>query len=344
MTAATLKIDLSALTQNWLALNAMSGAETGAVVKANAYGLGAAKVSQALAAVGARCFFVALASEGETIRTAIGPDAHIMVFGGHMEGDAELLEAHKLTPILNSVDQMIRHFERLPNHPFGVQLDSGMNRLGLEPAEWAAIKDIAMSKNPDFIMSHLSCADDPSHPMNEWQLNNFCAMTDDLRVDRSLAATGGILLGSDYHFNLTRPGIGIYGGLPYRDAQPVVQLEAKVIQFREVAANETVGYGNSWVASGPCRIATVAIGYADGVLRSLSSNGNFYFEKTPCPIVGRVSMDLVTVDISNLEIIPETLSLLCNEQTIDDVAAMAGTIGYEILTAFGSRYERLIAT
>ena len=235
MTTATLSIDLNAIAANWQALNKMTGCDTGAVIKANAYGLGIDRVAPVLAAQGARKFFVAVAEEGVALRRVLGPGPAINVFAGHMPGDADMIRSAALTPMINSVDQMIAHVEALPGHRFGVQLNSGMNRLGMDPAEWAALRDIALAQNPTLIMSHLACADEPNHPMNARQLKTFREMTDGLNVPRSLAATGGIMLGRDYHFDLTRPGIGVYGGLPFADAMPVVTLDVPVIQVREVA-------------------------------------------------------------------------------------------------------------
>jgi alanine racemase len=341
MSTAKLTIDLDALATNWRSLDAKTNCETAAVVKANGYGLDAGRAGQALAKAGARNFFVAAAEEGVALRRAIGPGLGISVFSGHMEGDAHILKEFALTPMLNSVDQMLRHFEALPGHPFGIQLDSGMNRLGMERGEWAAVAEIALGQSPVLIMSHLACADEPSHDMNARQLKEFRELTDGIDVPRSLAATGGILLGPEYHFDLCRPGIGLYGGAPYGDAVPVVKLDLPVIQVRDVVPGETVGYSNAWTAQRPSRIATVAAGYADGLIRAMGSGGiAAYAGDKACPVVGRVSMDLITIDITGLDSEPESLSLLNAEQTVDTLADAAGTIGYEILTSLGHRYAR----
>lgn len=342
MGASLLKINPAALAANWRALDAVSRSETAAVVKADGYGLGSGFVARTLAQAGARSFFVAVAEEGAAVRQALGPGPSIGVFGGHMEGDTSVLRDHMLTPMLNSVDQMLRHVEALPGHPFGIQLDTGMNRLGMEPAEWAALRDIALEQNPKLVMSHLACADDPGHAMNARQRTVFQEMTDGIGVPRSLAATGGTLLGQDYHFDMTRPGIGIYGGMPFEDAEAVVTLEAPVIQIRDLAPGETVGYGNSWTAQRPSRIATISAGYADGLIRAMGPRALVYFDTRPCAVVGRVSMDLITVDITDLDTTPKSLALLNDQQTVDDLAEAAGTIGYEILTSLGPRYHRVI--
>ncbi|TMV08876.1 alanine racemase [Ruegeria sediminis] len=340
MSTARLTINLHALARNWRALDAKSAAETGAVVKADAYGLGAGPVSDALVEAGVRKFFVAVAEEGAAVREAVGSGPMIAVFSGHMEGDTDLLRQHSLVPLINSAEQLLRHFEALPDHPFGIQLDSGMNRLGMEPADWAELRDKALSRKPVLITSHLACADEPDHAMNAKQLSVFKAMTDGVKVPRSLAATGGILLGREYHFDLCRPGIGLYGGMPFDEARPVVKVDLPVIQIRDVAVGETVGYGNTWTARRPSRIATVAAGYADGLHRAIGGGIDAFASGQPCPVVGRISMDLITVDVTDLTKTPTSLRILNGHQTVDDLAEAAGTIGYEILTSLGSRYSR----
>ncbi|SLN58759.1 alanine racemase [Pseudooctadecabacter jejudonensis] len=340
MSTGFLSVDLDALVTNWRALDARSTAETAAVVKADGYGLGADKVGRALMRAGVRRFFVAVAEEGAALRQALGPNVEICVFSGHMRGDTDMIADMMLTPMINTVGQLTRHLEGLPEHPFGVQLDTGMNRLGLEMAEWASIAEIALSQNCRLVMSHLACADEPDHPMNRQQLDQFHLMTDGISVPRSLAATGGILLGPEYHFDLVRPGVGLYGGLPFADAQPVAYLDLPVIQIREVEAGETVGYANSWTAERPSKIATVSGGYADGLIRAMGGHAQLWHGAQPVPVVGRVSMDLITADVTDLSELPGVLSILGSDQTVDAVADHAGTIGYEILTSLGARYQR----
>jgi alanine racemase len=342
MATATLSIDLDAIAANWRALDRLSGAntQTGAVVKADGYGLGSARVVRALAHAGARRFFVACTEEGAAVRQALGEGPQISIFSGHMAGDTDMIHDLDLTPMLNSIDQITRHLESLPNHPFGIQLDTGMNRLGMEQGEWEAVAALVLNAGPELIMSHLACADEPAHEMNAAQLAEFHAMTDGLDVPRSLAATGGILLGPEYHFDLTRPGIGLYGGLPFESGAPTVALSLPVIQTRELAIGETVGYSCAWVAEAPSLIATVAGGYADGLLRTLGNRAVLWAGDVPCPVVGRVSMDAITVDISHLEQAPRKLDILGPHQTVDDLAEAGDTIGYEILTGLGARYAR----
>ena len=340
MSTATLAIDLDAIIANWQSLARLSQGATGAVVKADAYGLGAARVARALARAGCSCFFVAVAEEGATLREALGPDPEILILSGHMRGDTDMIADLGLTPMLNSLDQITRQFEALPGQPFGIQLDTGMNRLGLEWAEWSAVAGIVLDQRPRLLISHLACADEPDHPMNPYQRDAFLRMTDGAGIPRSLAATGGILLGPDYHFDLTRPGIGLYGAAPYSAGRPVLRLDVPVVQVRLLEPGEVVGYGNAWQATRPSRIATLSAGYADGLHRALSHKAMFWHGDLPCPLVGRVSMDLITVDITDLPEDPDHLTLIGPQQSVDDVATQAGTIGYEILTALGPRYAR----
>ncbi|WP_435137906.1 alanine racemase [Pseudopelagicola sp. nBUS_19] len=340
MSTATLTIDLDALAANWRHLDALSNSETAAVVKANAYGLGADRVARALMRIGVHRFFVATVEEGVSLRQAVGPDPEINIFSGHMAGDTDMISDMGLTPMLNSMDQIVRHIEALPRHPFGVQLDTGMNRLGLEAPEWFAIRELLLPRNPSLIMSHMACADDIEHPMNAQQLEAFHQMTDDIDVPRSLAATGGILLGSNYHFDVTRPGIGLYGGLPFINATPVVHLGIPVIQTRDVAKGESVGYSNSWIAERPSRVATIAAGYADGIIRAMGANVSVFANDTPCKVIGRISMDLIGVDMTDLGAEPDHVELLGQHQSVDTLANAASTIGYEILTSMGHRYTR----
>lgn len=341
MTRPLLTIDLDAIAANWVALDRLSVdvVETGAVVKADAYGLGATRVARALRAAGARRFFVAVASEAVTVRAAVGPEPEIFVFAGYTPGDAEALRRTEFRPLLNSPRQVSAFLAEHPRSPCGLQLDSGMNRLGLEPEELETLDFGPLDLR--LVMSHLACADDPEHPGNAAQLGAFRAMTTGFAPGLlSLAATGGVLLGEEYHFAVTRPGVGLYGGLPFADARPVVRLAVPVLQVRDVNVGESVGYGAAWVATRPSRIATLAVGYADGLVRALSG-AVFHADGVACPVVGRVSMDLVTVDVTDLRLEPDAMEVLGPDQGVDALAAAAGTIGYEVLTALGSRYERV---
>jgi alanine racemase len=340
MGTGILTIDLDALADNWRALARLSRGEAGAVVKANGYGCGAAEVAVRLAREGARQFFVATAEEGAAVRAALGPGPAINVFSGHMASDTALIRDHRLIPMLNSPEQAARHRTALPDAPYGVQLDTGMNRLGMEAPDWAATRAELEAGPLALVMSHLACADDPAHPQNAAQLAAFTAMTSGVTAPRSLSATGGILLGADYQFDLTRPGIGLYGGLPFVDAQPVVRLSLPVVQVRDVAPGETVGYSASFTAKQPTRIATLSAGYADGLIRYMSNTAYLFAGEHAGRLAGRVSMDLLTVDVTDLPEIPDHLDILGPQQTVDQLAEAAGTIGYEILTSLGPRYQR----
>ena len=342
MGVGNLNIDLDALADNWRALDDMTGqgCQTAAVVKADGYGLGVGRIARALAKAGARRFFVAVAEEGAEVRRALGPAPEICVLSGHMAGDSDRLRGHNLVPMLNSVDQLTRHLEALPGHPFGLQLDVGMSRLGMGGPEWSAARDLALAAGPEFIMAHLTSSEDRSSEANAAELSRFRAMTDGTVLPRSFANSGGILLGPDYHFDLARPGIALYGGMPFEGHQPVVQLSLPVIQLRQIEAGETVGYNCTWTAERPTLIATVSGGYADGLLRSLQPDLTLWAGDVACRAVGRVSMDLITVDVTDLARIPESLDLLGPHQDVSDLARMAGTISYEILTSLGQRYAR----
>ena len=339
-----LSIDLPALADNWRALDGISGpgVETAAVVKADAYGLGAEQVAPALLRAGARTFFVAIADEGARLRPILGADPGIYVLGGFAPDEEPLFRNHALRPVLNSRQQAERWFKACRGLPCAVQLDSGMNRLGLEEAE---IPPLPADGSVRLVMSHFACADEPHSALNRAQLLEFdrLARALDLPDARlSLAATGGILLGPECHFDLTRPGIGLYGGLPFTDAKAVITLEVPVIQVRDLAPGEVVGYGATWVADRPSRIATIAAGYADGLIRALGNRGCGWHRGRPLPFAGRVSMDLVTLDVTDAPDIAagDAVQLLGTDQTVDALAEAAGTIGYEILTSLGSRYRR----
>lgn len=340
MGTGILSIDLAALAANWRALDALSTRETGAVVKADGYGLGAGVVAKTLAQAGARRFFVAMTEEGAAVRQALGQGPEIYVLSGHMAGDTAALRDHLLIPMLNDAAQVARHRAALPEAPYGVQLDTGMNRLGMEAAEWSGLRADLEPGPFTLILSHLACSDDPDHPQNIDQLKVFGDMTAGVQVPRSFSATGGTLLGRAYHFDLTRPGIGVYGGDPFTAAQPVVRLSLPVIQVRHLSRGETVGYGATFTATRPTKIAAVAGGYADGLLRAMGGIGILYAGNVPCPIAGRVSMDSITVDVTHLPEVPEALDILGPHQTINDLAQAAGTICNEILTSFGGRYAR----
>lgn len=354
---ALLTIDLDAICDNWRLLRAKVGpADCAAVVKADAYGLGAQRVGPALAAAGCRHFFVAHLAEGMALRPLLPAQATVYVLHGAPLGAEAECAAHGLVPVLNSRQQIdawrgvARGLgQRLPAI---VQVDSGMARLGLSAPELAQLTaDSSAFDSIDvaYVMSHLACADEPQHPANAAQLASFVAARRLLpAAPATFANSSGIFLGAAYHFELARPGAALYGVAPVpgqpNPMRPVVRLQGKVMQTRTVEAGAAVGYSASWVAPQASRIVTVSVGYADGYLRSLSGRGSAWLGEVELPLVGRVSMDTITVDVSALPegaIVPGTLlDLLTPQHNVDAVAARAGTIGYEILTSLGSRYER----
>lgn len=339
--AAQLTIDLDAIVANWRALDAKTALNctTAAVVKADAYGCGTATVGRALARAGVNTFFVAVPSEGATLREAIGTGPLIYILGGYGRDQHGLYQANALRPCLNSAQQYKDWFID-DGGPAGIQLDTGMNRLGMEADELAGLGNL--SPQIDLIMSHMGNADDPDHPINAQQNAEFRRMVEGLGGQHSLSATAGLLLGTDYHFDLTRMGIGLYGGWPFLDAKRVVTVETPVIQTRDVAIGETVGYGATFTATRATKIATISAGYADGIHRALSNGATTYLNDHPAPLVGRVSMDLLTLDVTDVpRCAPgDMVELLGPNQSIDDLAKAAGTIGHEILTSLGSRYAR----
>jgi alanine racemase len=351
-----LTIDLAAIVANWRMLAARAApAECAAVVKADAYGLGAAKVAPALARAGCRSFFVATLEEGLALRPLLG-DAAIHVLNGlHGAAPQAFVEA-RLQPALPSLGDIDRWLAAVGDRsPAGLHLDTGMARLGLPPQEvdrLAQDRDRLGRLKLGLVMSHLACPDEPAHPMNRTQLARFQSLLGQLKlppeIPRSLAASSGIFLGADFVFDLVRPGASLYGVAPLTNhpnpMRQVVHLQGKILQPRFVDTDMTVGYGATHRFAGPARLATVGVGYADGFMRALSNRGGAYIGGRRVPLVGRVSMDLITLDVSEL---PEAttqpgalVDLIGPHNPLDAVGAEAGTIGYEILTSLGRRYQR----
>lgn len=338
---ARLTVDLDAIVANWRALDGLTGpgCETAAVVKADGYGCGAAEVGRALVRAGVRTFFVAVAAEGEALRAVVGPAPAIYVLGGYSRETMARYMASDLRPVLNSAEQARAWFSDRPGAAAAVQVDTGMNRLGMEADELASLGTLPGAVR--LVMSHMGCADDPPHGLNGAQLAEFRRLTDGLGAPRSLSATAGMLLGPDYCFDLARPGIGLYGGWPLTQARPVVSLEAPVIQVRDLEQGESVGYAAAWAAQRPSRIATIGLGYADGVIRATGGRGRAFIGGRPVPFAGRVSMDLITLDVTGVPCAAGAMvEILGPHQGIDDLADAAGTIGHEILTSLGGRYRR----
>jgi alanine racemase len=354
---AYLTIDLHAVRANYRYLRALGGGvECGAVLKADAYGLGMAPVAAALLREGCRTFFTAHLDEGIRLRPMLPQDATIYVMHGAMPGTARDCLAHDLVPVLNDPNQ-IAEWRALAAElgralPAAIQFDTGMARMGLAPADVLRLRqdaDWLDGVQPQLVMSHLACADEAQHPLNEHQRMRFADARALLPgVPASLANSSGVFLGRDFHFDLLRPGAALYGIHPQPGtANPLAQavsLAARIVQVRSIEAGDIVGYGARYVAPGPRRIATVAIGYADGWLRALSGRSHAYIDGVAVPFVGTVSMDSITLDVTGMpeaRIAPgQSVDLLCAQQTVDVVAAQAGTIGYEVLTRLGTRFER----
>ncbi len=355
-----LEIDLDAIAANYRTLRDRAGkAECAAVVKADAYGLGAEKVVPALAASGCRTFFVALPGEAEAVRS-LSASARIFVLNGLFPGCAPDIERIGAIPVLGSREEIREWCEHCRSAgkrlPGALHVDTGINRIGIAARELAevAIDMPAWAFEPVLLMSHLACADDPDDAMNARQLSSFRAASDLLPgVQRSLCNSAGIFLGQDYHHDIVRAGISLYGGAASRNAEsrlkPVVRLLGKVAQVRTVEERESVGYGATWTAHRRSSLAIVTAGYADGYFR-VSGSGRFEtafaaLDGQRLPVVGRISMDMLAVDITDYRGSPPErgsfLELLGETILIDDFAASSGTIGYEVLTNLGSRYVRV---
>ena len=402
-----LRIDLDAIAANYRNLRArLAGATCGAVVKADGYGLGAAKVAKALAGAGCRDFFVALIDEGVEIR-AVLPEADIYAFCGATPETAAALAEHRLIPALNDLGQIEAYsaYARTRAREAGggegsgrlaalIHIDTGMTRLGLEEPDVAALADNSerlAGIEVKYVMSHLAAAEEPANPLNACQLAAFndaraqlapclgdpssaAAARPPRRLEAgapasrsrtegrsgrrrqagvdapaSLANSSGIFLGPDYHFDLARPGAALYGIAPQAGAPnpmtQVVRLQGKILQVRDVDSPMTVGYGATHRVRAKGRIATLGVGYADGYFRALSNRGHAYIGETRVPVVGRVSMDLITIDVSDVppdQAVPGGfVDLISDHHPVDALAEEAGTIGYEILTALGRRYHRI---
>ena len=355
-----LTVDLAALKRNWQALDKVSqGALTGAVVKADAYGTGIVQSSRALYQAGARFFFVATPDEAVAVRAALPDDAHIFVLGGLYPGAAPLYVGERLMPVLSSVPMLEEWLQaclaRNEALPAALQFDTGMNRLGFRLNEASTVKRMIdeLGYSPQMIMSHLACADQPSHEKNRTQLALFTSvMAQFPGVPASLANSAGLMTGRENHFQMVRPGIALYGGRAVQGRRnpmsPVVTLEAPILQIKDARTGESVGYGATQTLARDSRLAIVAIGYADGFFRSHSSSNQrggarVVVRNQFAPVVGRVSMDTTIIDITDLHEVPlpgEMVEIFGPHISVDEQADVAGTIGYEILTARKGRYSR----
>lgn len=357
-----LTIDLDALAANWRLLRDRAGTDTAAVVKADAYGIGIERAVPALRQAGCRTFFVAHLSEARRVRAA-SRDAVVYVLNGLLPGTAGVYRSLDLRPVLGSMSEIDEWAEQSRaaggDAPAAIHVDTGMNRLGLRTEEGLALGHDARLRDftPALLMSHLVSAEDPAHAINRRQIEAFAGVADALPgIPTSLANSSGIFLDDMPRLSLARPGYALYGGNPTPDlANPmngVVSLEARVVQIRSAEPGETAGYGGAWTSRGRSRLATISIGYADGYPRAAGSTdsstgdaGSAIVAGRHCPFVGRVSMDLVIIDVTE---VPQDavrrgdpVVLIGAGLGIDEVGARAGTIGYEILTGLGRRFARL---
>jgi alanine racemase len=351
-----LEIDLAAIAENWRRLGQRLAppASAAAVVKADAYGLGMAQVAPALAQAGCTLFFVATLDEGLALRRLL-PAAEIAVLHGLLPGTGDDFRQARLVPVLNDLGQIAawRHAAETRALPAIIHIDTGMARLGLPPAEVArlgAAPELLAGVALRAVLSHLACADEPEQVANARQLAAFrTALATLPRAPASLVASSGIFLGADYHFDIARPGAALYGINPTPNASnpmaQVVRLKGRILQVRDVDRAMTVGYGAAHRMERAGRIATVAVGYADGWLRSSSHRGSAAIAGQRVPVIGRISMDLMTLDVTGID--PaltrpgDFIDLIDEQHGIDAVAAAAGTIAYEILTALGRRHHRI---
>ena len=357
-----LVIDVDALVRNYLKLRSLTApAECAAVVKGDGYGLGAQQIGPALFAAGCRTFFVATLAEGVALRGVL-PEAAIYVLDGLFPGCVTEFEGSRLQPVLGSIDEIMEWAafcrDRQARLPAAIHVDTGMNRLGLKSADRRVLESRPNTLEAfpvSLLMSHLACADTPEHPKNSAQRQEFTAFASLLPQTRlSLANSAGAFLGPEFHFDVIRAGIALYGGNPFSErANPmesVISLHGRIAQVGKAGEGETIGYGASLQLKRPTRYATVSTGYADGYFRRLgSSDGQAGALATigdhQLPILGRVSMDLVMFDVTDVP--PELarrggwVELIGARFTVDDAAALAGTIGYEILTSLGRRYYRI---
>ncbi|MBO0736638.1 MAG: alanine racemase [Alphaproteobacteria bacterium] len=352
-----LDVDLAGIAANWRSLvRRVEPAGCAAVVKADAYGLGAHRVSAALAQAGCRLFFVATADEGIALRGVLAEPIEIAVFNGVLRGSADEFVKYRLIPVLNDPGQIVDWRDAAVRNgglPAMLHLDTGMARLGLTAREFDRISE--RLKVPGAIgwralISHLACADEPAHPLNETQRARFASARAAIgAMPCSLAASSGIFLGRGFYFDFVRPGAALYGVNPQPGApnpmRRIVRLKGRILQIREVDRGESVGYGATHTMVRAGRLATVAVGYADGWLRSLSHRGSGRIGGKRVPLLGRISMDLAVFDVSEIDPARACpggfIDLLDEDYDVDAAAADADTIGYEILTGLGRRYHRI---
>ncbi|MBU24680.1 MAG: alanine racemase [Gammaproteobacteria bacterium] len=338
-----------AVAQNYQRLSSVSGnAECAASIKADAYGVGIGFVAPILWEEGCRTYFVAYLEEALALRELLH-DATIYVFHGFDPQDFDVARSARIRPVINLSEEALNPKIKQLNP--AVHVDTGMRRLGIPQYEMGRILDLVERSNPSLLMSHLSKADEPQSADNLIQLELFNSIRHELGgacPSSSLANTAGILLGPAFHFELVRPGIGLYGGSPDpndpKGFEPVVTWQAQVMELQDVAMGEPVGYGGSFLAPCALKLATIGIGYADGYHRILGGQGEVAIDGQICPIVGRVSMDLVTLDVSAIPNIKQGtwVEIMGPTISIDTMAVKANTIAYELLTRLGPRMDRVL--
>ena len=333
-----LSIDRAAILSNWRWLAAYAGVPAGAAVKADAYGLGARETVEALTAAGCRDFFVSTWAEAEALGNLPEVVSLVVLHGvGGDDGEAALRLSGR--PCLNSAEQVARWKEIAPGRTCDVMIDTGMNRLGLRPTEIGVLDGLAI----DTLHSHLACADEDS-AMNQMQLERFRAVVSAVQANRySFANSAGICLGRDFSFDLVRPGLSLYGGIPRAEAEgnirQVVRVEAQVVQRRTIPEGETCGYGATFIAHEETEAAILNIGYADGYLRGFSSHGSAFAGEYALPVLGRVSMDLIAVGVDAQPGLKEG-DWVEIDYDLPSASNQSGLSQYELLTTLGSRFER----
>jgi len=348
------RVHLNNIADNWRTLSAHCGsAQTAAVIKADAYGHGLSSVAETLDSAGCEYFFVAHCFEGEAVRKTVGPHAVIYVLNGPSPYEEPIYRQNRLTPVINSDHQFQTLVTWLQSagdfrNGYALHFDTGMNRLGLPLADAEQLSEATKDHPPSLIISHLACSESASNAMNTFQREQFEQITEKFPgVSTSLSNSGGVWLGTPFHGNLTRPGIALYGGgQPPADQplKPGMTLEAPILQIRVVEAGETAGYGATHRFTKRTPLATVALGYGDGFPRSASNKGFATIDGTRCPIVGRVSMDLITIDISAATGLARPgvyAQFIGPEAPLEEQAALAGTIGYELTTGLTPRVTRI---
>lgn len=352
--SARLRINLKALTDNYALFCAQTSAQVSGILKADAYGCGVEPVFQTLKNAGCKQFFVATLEEALNIRK-LDTEISVSVLGGLFHGGEEEYLTHNIQPVLNSLEEMERWaalaYQKEKKLPATIHFDTGMNRLGLGNDETKILLedlDKLDGLNVKLIMSHFACADEKDHPLNGAQASRFADIAAHFpSAQKSLSNSSGLFRNKDWHYDVVRPGYALYGGNPTPETsspvKSVVRLDARILQTRNVRKGETIGYAAGHVFEEDTKTATLALGYADGFLRSASGKAQVYWKGISCPVLGRVSMDLVTIDIGHLAQKPkagEWIEILGPHQSVDDLAQAAGTIGYEILTSLGARYSR----